>query len=337
MIDVELLRQETLTGIIRDFQPTGLRLQENNVLQRQEEAGATVVWDIEKTARDLGDFQGAHSPAQPEKMEVIGQRSAQLARTFRTRRIKGSILRDLRRPGSMERERIAQARVGRELLAMTRKIDRQNEFMIASALQGTLDMTIDKVAHSVDYGFPASHLPVVGGATIPLEWDDPAANITEDIEKIQQLIEEDSGFTPRMVICSREVIGSLIRNDFVQSYFASTPQGVEALTRGTIGEFFGLRWIAYNGTFKDSAGVVTRYIPRKQAIFLPESDLEWGRFQVGSDVIPSDDRSQMNEVIGRYSYSKVDDDPAALVLFGGEVRLPIITNPNAIVSAEVLA
>lgn len=336
MIDVDLLKMDTLIDMINEFQPVNLRLTPSGILPPQSAAGQEFSWDILGIERDIGKFEGKVSPAGVRKLQVIKQQSARLARTFKSTAVPGTVLIDLRNPGSEQRQRVAQDQIGRELMALTRLIDRQNEFMIASALQGSLAITIDELSHTIDYGFSASHLPTPGGATIPLAWDDPAADITGALDRIINLIEEDAGFTPTTVWTSREVISALIRNDFVQSYFASTPAGVQALTEGTIGRFHGLNWIAFNGTFKPEGGSATRYIPKEQAIFTPDPDPEWGFMRVGSDVIPNDDKRSMQEVIGRYSYSTLVENPASIGLFAGEVRLPIIRIPDAIVNAQVL-
>lgn len=336
MIDVELLKLETLIGMINDFQPGDLRLSSSGILPAQAGPGQSFNWDILGIQRDVDTFEGKMSPAGIRKLSVLKNQSAVLARTFKSTFVPGSVLIDLRNPGSDMRQRIAEDTVGRELQALARLIDRQNEFMVSQALQGTLSMTIDGVAHVVSYGFTGSHILTVGGG-IPVAWTTPAADIVADIRTIKVRIAEDSGFQAATVWTSTEVIESLIKNDFVNSYFASTPAGVQALTEGTIGRFMGLNWIAYDGTYKDSAGVVQRFIPKNKLIVTPGPDPEWGFFRQGSDVVPTDDQRDMQEVVGRYAYSKVEVNPASIGLYAGEVRLPIIRIPDALVVATVQA
>jgi len=332
MIDVELLRLESLIGMINDFRESAPRL--SGVLPEQSGPGQTFNWDILGIQRDVDTFEGLRSPAGPRKLTVVGNRSATLARTFKSTFVPGSVLIDLRNPGSESRQRIAEDTVGRELQQLSKLIDRQNEFMASQALQGSLAMTIDGVAHTVNYGFSGSHVLTVGGG-IPASWALPASDIVEDIKNMKIRIAEDSGFVPTTVWTSEEVINFLIKNDFVNSYFASTPAGVQALTEGTIGRFMGLNWIAYNGTYKDSAGAIKRFIPANKLIMTPTPDAEWGFFRKGSDVVPTDDKRDIQEVVGRYAYSTISENPASIGLYAGEVRLPIIRIPDALVVATV--
>lgn len=335
MIDVELLRQEALIDMINEFQPGELRLSQSGILPRQEGAGRQFAWDILGIERDIPKLEGLHAPARPRKLQVIKQQSARLARSFKSVHVPASLLIDLRNPGSDQRQRVAEDTVGRELRALSMAIDRTNEFMIAGALQGSLTLDLDELSHTIDYGFSASHILSIGSG-IPLAWDDQAANVVKDIRSFRTLIEEDSGFSAGTVWTSSEVIDALIRNDFVNSYFASTPAGVQALTEGQIGRFYGLNWVAYDGTYKDSNGDVQRYIPKNKLIVTPAPNDDWGFMRVGSDAVPTDDGMSAMERIGRYSYADVLKNPAAIALFAGEVRLPVIRIPDAVVVATVL-
>lgn len=334
MLDVDLLRKQTLTDMINEFKVENLSAI-LGLLPRQEGVGQEFNWDILGVERDVDTFEGKLSPAGQRKMAVIGNQGARLARTFKSTFVPGGVLMDLRNPGSEDRQRVAEDRIGAELRAHAALIDRQNAFMICRALQGTLAMTIDGLAHSIDYGIPASHKLTIG-AGIPVSWGDPAADIVKDIRTIKTLPAEDAGETLGIALAPSEVIETLIKNDFVGSFFASTQAGVKAMEDGMIGRFQGLNWFAFDHTFKNEGGSVTRYLDRNKVVFIPTPDPEWGFMRVGSDVIPTDDKKGMQEVIGRYSYSTLSENPASVGLYSGEVRLPVIRKPAAIVVATVL-
>ncbi len=339
MIDVELLRQEQLIDLINEFQEEDLQIQASGILPVQSGVGRSFNWDILGVPRDIDTFEGHMSPAGTRAMEVINNQTATLARTFKSVFVPGGVLMDLRNPGTDTRQTIAQDRIGLELQALGKLINRQNEFLISQALQDKLSVTIDGLTHPISYFFSATHKLLTiggGGDNAPLAWTDPAADVLTDIRKWKVRIAEDSGFVPTQVWTSSEVIDSLIRNDFVQSYFASTPAGVQALTEGVIGRFMGLNWTAYDGTFKDSVGTITRYIDKRDLVMMPNANPEWGFFRMGSDVIPTDDKRNMTEVIGRYAFSTLTENPPSVALFAGEVRLPIIRIPDALLIARVL-
>lgn len=338
MLDVDLLKMEALTDMIREFETEGLMLVNSGILPRTESVGNSFSWDILRSDRDVDTMEGPLSPAGTRKMVVIGSQSAKLARTYKTIPIPGGVLIDLRRPGSKDRQRVAEDAVGENNQSIAELIDRQNEYMIARALQGSLAITIDKVPHTVDYEFSANHQFTVGPdptTQIPLAWSDESADVIKDIEKFKKRIAKDSGFRAQTVWCASDVISSLVKNDFVQAYFNSTPEGAQFLKEGTIGRFMGLNWVSYDGTYTDSAGVVQQYIPDGKLIITPAPNKQWGSFHVGSDIIPMDNSQDLQEVIGRYAFSRISENPVGVALFGGEVRLPVIRIPDAIVTAQV--
>jgi len=341
MIDVELLRQEELIGMINDFEvDNNLQLTASGILPVANGMGDNKSWDINVVQRDIDTFEGKYSPAGVRKMKYVKNRTAKLIKTFKSTPIPGQILMDLREPGTTRRQTVAQDRIAEELQELNNLIDRQDEFLIAKALQDDLDVTIDDIAHTVDYAFPAAHKNLTiggGGNNVATDWFDSGADIVHDIRKWKQAIAEDSGFTPTTVWCSDEIIECLIKNDFVGQYFASTPAGGEFLREGVISRFMGLNWKPYMNTYVDSDGNVQRYIPKSDLIMVPAPSKSWGEFWVGSDVIPTDDKNGMHEVQGKYSYSELVTNPPSIALFLGKVRLPIIKKPNALLVARVTA
>lgn len=335
MLDVEVLRYESVTGIINEFKLPALKLKASGQLPEIGTEGQTVTWDIRGIPRDVGKFAGKHSAAGVRELGTIGQQTARLARTFESTRIAGSFLLDLRRPGSVQRQKLAEDQVAQALLNLRQMIDRQDEYMIAKALQGSLAMKVDGLDVTVDYGFDPTHILAIEPAGIPVAWDDPGADIIDDLDRILNLIAEDSGEDGATVWCSKETIKRLMQNETVKEYFASTPAGVQALTEGTIGRFYGLSWNAYNGTYVDAAGNVQRFIPENKIIVCPIANTDVAEMSVGTDAIMSDDDKDLVETAGLYSFARGVYNPAAIELFAGKVRLPIIKKPDAFVVAQV--
>lgn len=341
MIDVELLRQEELIGMINDFEvDPNLLLTASGILPVSNGMGDSKSWDINVVQRDVDTFEGKYSPAGVRKMKYIKNRTATLIKTFKSTPIPGQILMDLREPGTTTRQVVAQNRIAEEQQELLNLIQRQDEFLVAKALQDDLNVTIDGIAHTVDYAFPASHKNLTiggGGNNVAVDWFDAGADVVHEIRKWKQAISEDSGYVPTTVWCSDEIIECLIKNDFVGQYFASTPAGTEFLREGVISRFMGLNWRPYMNTFVDEAGAVQRYIPKSDLIMTAAPNKSWGEFWVGSDVIPTDDKQGMHEVQGLYSYSELVTNPPSIALFVGKKRMPLIKKPNAILVARVTA
>jgi hypothetical protein len=334
MLDVEFLRYESVTGIINAFKLPDLKLKASGILPEIGLTGQTKVWDVRGVPRDIGKFQGKHSPAGTKALSTLGQRSAILARTFLETPVQGSHLLALRTPGTDNREKLAQNAIASAQLEQRQQIDRQDEFMIAGALQGGFSINIDGLTTSIDYGFAADHKPTVGSG-IPVTWDDEGADILEDLSSFKHLISEGSGRTAATVWCSSETIKRLMQNDTVKEYFASTQAGVDALVNGVITRFYGLNWIAYDDGYLNEAGNFTRYLPENKLIVVPSPDQEWGEMSVGTDVVPDEDDKGFSEKQGLYAFARGNYNPPSISMFAGKVRLPIIKLPGAIVAATV--
>ncbi len=341
MFNIELLKTEVLTGIIRDFQERNLRLVGSGILPVQNKFGHSTSWDIEVVPRDIDNFEGRHSAAGVRNPTVIAQQAANLIRTFKSKNLPGSMLIDLRNPGGEQRQRVAEDEVSRQLRSLQRLIDRQNEFLIAGALGGSIAVTVDQVALTIDYGFTTSvNLNLViggGGNNVAVAWTVSTADIIGGVEKLKASMTEQSGFEPTTVWTSSEVMAALMKNDKVVAIVGGSAAAAESLRTGVIEQFLGLRWVVYNGAFKTSAGAITRYLDKRDIFMVPDADPEWGYMCVGSDAIPTDDKRSIREVQGRYAYSSLIENPASVSLFAGEKRLPIIGNPLAVYRTRVTA
>ncbi len=338
MLDIQMLRRTNLKDMIDAYKVGDLPLLRLGILPRDEDVGTHHAWDIQRPARDVGTFEGPFSPAGTRKMEVIGHQSANLIRTFKSTFIPGNVLLDLRREGGEDRERAAERRVAKETLSLRRLLDRQDEYMISRSLHGALAVTIDGMAHAIDYKFSDSHKFENGkvGADIPVSWDDPGADLIEDIKNIKKRVAEDSGYTLRTVMVGSDVIAAILKNDVITNLIAGSAMAEEYARSGMIREFQGLSWIVNDATYKPDGGAVTYYIDRDKAIFLPEPSEEIGYFRVGSEMVQDDDERGMSEVVGRFAFTRTKYNPASLELFAGEVRMPVIRIPDALATAKVL-
>ena len=341
MFDVSLLRTENLTDLIREFQPEELLFSKSGLLPVRTMMGQTHGWDVLGQPRDIGTFEGKHSPAGPRNLQIIRQQTAALIRTFKSAAVQGSLLIDLRQPGSESAQRVAEDTIARELRAHAELIMRQDEFLMSQAFTGNIAVTIDDVAHTITYNFvdTENRNLVIGGAgnNVPATWATTSSNIIEDVRKLKKFHANNSGFTAKRVWCSSDVIAAMMRNDDLQTFFGGTEAGVRALEEGHIARFMGLEWIAYDSSFLNASGVVTNYIDPTHILMLPDPNPEWGYMAVGSDAIPKDDKRGITEVQGMYAYSSLIENPASIAIYAGKVRVPVLRIPKAVSVTKVLA
>lgn len=338
-METQLLHQETLTGMIRDFKGSGANLK-RFFPKGEQIRGRAHNWDIVRVLRTLGNVVGPHSPATVQKHEVIAKGKATLARSFESMRLQGSMLLNLRNPGSLELQDIAKDQLGRDVKSLSGIMDRLDDYMAINALQGSLTLTVEGVADVVDYHFSASHKLTVGGAELAADvltvaWSDPGANIVRDVGAMIQKVLEDSGYLPVAALITPEVEQYLLQNDQFVTIMKSTPAGVEAYKAGKIGHCLGLDWQSIGDAYKDSSGTVTRFLGAGKMILVPPADPDVLSWVTGTDAIPTPDLMSQQEVAGRYAYTALDVNPVATKLFAGDVRFPEIKIPDAMLLATV--
>lgn len=337
MFDETLLHWETLTKLINDFRPEGVPLIASGLFSKQQTQGQQYQLDIIKINRTKAGVVGKNSVSTAIAPEVIKRQAITLARSFENVRLPGSSLLNLRNPGTLQLQKIASDQVAREVKKMARRLDYRNEFYMAQAIQGTLTDTVDGISFTIDFLFPASHKLTVGGGQIAgclvTAWSDPDADVIGDITLIKQQVMQDSGYELKKVIASPEVIANLIKNNQVNTYFRSTPDGTAMLKEGNMGTFMGLEWVSYGSTYKNSSDVVTRFLPANGVAFLPAPDPLVAELVEGEDTIPTPNKMDIQSVIGRYSYASISEDPASIKLYAGEVSLPVIYVPAAFLYA----
>lgn len=335
--DTDLLKQDTLTGIITTYKAGPLELMTSGLFPPGPSfEGDLAEWDEIDPLRDIDSFEGPVSPAGVRQAQIIAHRAARPLRTKKTILIYGKVLSYLRNPGSDRFQRVAEDEVTRQLANLNSLLDRQTEFLIARAIADNVNVTIDDHLVNIPMNVPADHKFTVA-ADFPLHWSDNAAKLPNDIEKVIQKVQEDSGYTIKTAWISSKIMINMINNDKFEQMFGGSQSGADIMRTGMINEFMGINWRVYNRTFTNSAGNQERYLDEKTVHFVPDPDGEWSMMLNGGDTIPTDDKRNIVQVMGKYSYSSVLDDPVAVALYVGETRLGVMPIPNAIATAKVLA
>lgn len=336
----ELLRQEKLTGMIQEFLPSQPIFK--SMLPIETDLGDTVTWDIEKEERKLTGFQGDGSPAQPLALSGIGQKTAKLGKIFISETLKGGILNQLRKLGSEQDDLAAKGRVLAAEKSLAGYIDRTEEFLAASALQGSITTTVDGLAvDAIDYGIPTgTNVFTYNNGTAAIncgDWADPSTNILEALEKMVSAAEDVSGYTVKNAFVSGTVMQYLLNNEKVIELLRGTSEGVGMLEQNRITKIGDLILRRANRKYRNASGVLTRYLPEKVVVLCPEPSTDWGSMRYGSDLVPNDAGDGFKDQMGRYSYSEIKKNPVGVTLYGGVRLLPVIKKAGALIKATVAA
>lgn len=338
-MDLDLLKYEALMGMINEFEQEDLILLNSGICPDESQLGQSFAWDILGIPRDISKFQSKHSSSEERQLVVIDQQSARPATTFLRKMLQASAWQDLRQPGTSIRQEAAQQQIPIELKDMDDAIDRQDEFMIAGALQGELNITIHDVDVSVDYGIPDGNIfgiAEAGDQKIETDWADPSADFKGDIRRLKKASRQASGRKPARAYCSELIIELISKGDQFQEAFGSTESGAAALREGSIGRFCGLDWFPLDGTYLDGEDVKL-FWPEQLVVVTPNPDRKMLSMLRGGQMIPGADGKSLREVLGRAPWASLTMDPPALQLFLRDVRIPALKIPGAISRALVTA
>ncbi|HEV3029639.1 MAG TPA: major capsid protein, partial [Planctomycetota bacterium] len=293
--------------------------------------------DIKHVRRDVSTFEHRHSPAGKRDLTVLGTQHATLAKTFKSKPLVGDLWLDVRQPGTLERQTLMENQMALELEDYAMLMSRQDNYLISQALQGSIAMQFGEQNITVDYGIPASNKFSTADATIPVDWENPDADILTDLKNMKLAISRNSGRTARFAWCSSRVMTALLNNENVREFVGRSVIGAQILEQGYVTNLMGLDWRISDETYTDeNGGNVTPYLDEKTIVIHPSPDREWGCFRIGSATVPKNDGSGLVEVIGKYAYSGLERNPAAITLYTGYVRLPLIKVPAALARAKVI-
>ncbi|HLF92751.1 MAG TPA: major capsid protein [Planctomycetota bacterium] len=341
MIDNDILRYRTLTGSFESFKldPNRRLISLGLFPAAPPVDGSIAEWDVLAPIRDLVSFEGKHAPASPLKLQTIAHETATMAKTLKSKDVVATYFQDLRKIGSNERDaRAAEDTIAREQMNIRRVIDIQDEFMESGILQGTLDMTLDGLAHSIDSGIVASHKFANGNVDAPIAtpWSEADADVVGLVSDIKKRIARDSGYNAAYAICGPDVLSAIRKNDQFINIFGGTESGAEISRTGMIQRWEGLNWIEYLGTYLDADNVPQYFIPSGMILFCPLPDRNWAETLVGTLPVPRDDDSGWDFVGGPVSYAEVKRNPVGIAIYGGKNRLPVLHVPGAVANAQVL-
>lgn len=338
-MDMEILRYEKLTGIISEFDPEELTWL--NAMPKEEEIGQHFRWDIYGVARDVGKFAAKHSVANRRPLTKIGTQSCDVALTFDEVHLPATPYQDTRTPGTLDRAKLFENQVARHLQDESDLMDRQDNFMIAQAMQGSLTITVDDLPVTIDYKIPTTNKFKVGGGAgftaIPTSWADQGVDLIEDIKNFKIAGQRASGRSIKFAKCSSTVMGRVINSDQFKEFFGKTMDGAQILKDGYMTNFMGMNWKISDEVFEDESGTLVPYLDEKTLVLSSTPDVKVAALKVGSVVIPGNGDRQVAEVIGKASYADMIKNPVAIALYSSYARLPAIKRPGAFIVAKVIS
>lgn len=337
--DMEIFRQETLTELVQKYKSVGTPLLNRGLVATRNIDGKSMQWDEKTDLEDIGAFTGDNDPANVMDEEILGNRGAKLITSFDEDSFDGEEVIGIRRAGSEQKETI-ENKVAEKMNRMSQRHARQDEVLLSQGLQGSVNVKIKNLTHTIDFKFnAANHFKVGGGGgngTLPLSWGNAAAKVHKDIEAIRKVPREETGRELRIALMGPGVKEALFENEPTRDLINHTPTAERMAASGEIPSLYGMTWIEVLHYYKHPiTGARTYHIPAGKVVFLPEADRSWAEFVRGTTAVLNSS-GKMELVSGAGAWSKHEDSPPKIVLYRRYRRLFVPKVTRAIVTAQVI-
>lgn len=311
----------------------------SKALQSQIE-GTTAKWDIRVPSRKAGVYNAPDARAQTRALTVLRSDSSGMLRKYDERRLPGSVLRQIRAPGSDARQRMGRERVTSEQREMAEEITRSVELSISKMLTpNTQTFTIANGQQTstvtVDPAIPVANHDLAGGSLTIANWGTVSTDILGDIETMKIALQDSSGYLPELVVCRSAIRGYLMKNTNVVNLLGGTAAAAQLLNTGDIARFMGMDWVFYDGSYVNESGAVTRFLADDTLIMTAKPEKSWWEVQMGSEPVANADLTDLVEAFGLSAWTRIRDNPSGISLFALQNWLPTPLVPGAIVHVVV--
>jgi len=239
-------------------------------------------------------------------------------------------------PGSNTPDLRATALLGQDMAEMEESIQRRVECMAAEALTlGQVTVKGDGIDTVVSFDYDATHTPTLTGAAL---WTASTATILKNLRDWKRLISKDSGLTATDVVLGEDAAAALMANTTLLSqlnvwnatYGQLTPQEpMEGVT--FLGKLEGLMLWSYDEWYYDEVSATEKpMIPVDRAVVISRQI----RATVHYGVIQDLDAG--NFATRSFAKSWTTQDPSARFVLVQSAPLPVVHQPNGLVSAKVV-
>lgn len=251
--------------------------------------------------------------------------------------------------GGQTIESRAAAQLGKDLAELMDMIDRREEWMAAQALNaGTVAMTIkgetgDKTV-TVDFQMAATHKITLAGTDV---WSDQTnSNPVEDLQTWARLVRQDSGMNPTDVVLGSDASAAFIDHPKVQKLMdmrrvdvgeinpRQLPNGVSYVGRLKAPSLTVDVWTYDEWFVDDTTGTEGPAVPAKK-VFMGSANAANHQLHAVIQDVEAIEGGQA--AVKRFPKSWIIKDPGARLLMVQSAPLMALNQPDAFVSAQVLA
>lgn len=297
-------------------------------------------WDEIRYAQTLAPIGAPDTPSKTLVEMTRARKITPLAYIKVNKKVKGRrIFLTDRGPGQMKAD--APGAVAREIYDAKVQIEKTMEYFAINALLGSVVVNSTNIPNS-DVTFTLTFSVQTFSYTV--SWALASTSIGSDpnelpLAKTNFML--TANFPLKTLLFNQSVTNMFIGNDEVREWFERTLPGVQIAEEGALKRFSAVDLVQYDGFYKTSGGTATKFIPDKRAIGLPEKQNidEYCVMGLGRGIIPQKAIGMESDMLmgvapqpGWYGYTTLEDDPVVLKIVIGNIFLPIVTFPSAIMN-----
>ena len=330
-----ILGYEARTQVINNFQFNNFAFTQMffNPSIIEDIDGRIASWDVLIADRTAGLYSAPGSPAHSVNLTPIRSDSGRLLRDYRKKDIPGEVLNQIRAPGSASKQAQGRATVAREQRSLAKNIETNKELHLSKTLTpGAQSYTVtDGRGSEVSVSITNTGINTI---TKSASWATAGTDILADIASAKAKAQEESGMDLKHAWCNSTFKGYFMHNTDIVNLLGGTNEAVKQV-RGTDDVVIdGITFHFYDNTYTTPASVVTKFCADKLIWYHPEPSKDWITIFRGTELIAVD--GALRESRGLASWTKVDDDPAGIILYALDNYLAVLTVPAAVCYSDVI-
>lgn len=346
--------QNTKSGVVR-------RVPDQFFLPTDRHSGRSAEWLQVDGNRQLAEIVAYGSPAKRVGHQGVTQRSARMLHTFESQQFQAEKLLNLL-SDSGERQRMGEQEVARQTKWFKDRImnlvNASVQFMLLNGKlhfneKGQLLPTASGAVVTVDAGIPAgqlNQLDILGdGAIIGASWATDTTDIIAHLYNVKYQMMALGGWEITTAYYGKNIPKYIAANTVAKEYIQRTPelaaQAYKQSNKVPDG-FQELNWVPAGDLFYiDASGSVQKMLGDDEIAFTPDYGEDWWYHGHGSFAVPrgmvrmgadaSDMLSDLEEVIGMFSYAAGQHNPPTVEQFAGHTFLPVLRATKAWCKADV--
>ena len=153
---------------------------------------------------------------------------------------------------------------------------RREQMRMMLLTTGAISITANGQSYSYDYGVPEDHK-----ITVSTSWSSDTADIIGDIQKWQDMIEDETGVRPTRAVVSRKTWQYFLKNKDIRNSILGNDSAVpvaESQVRQHVLSMTDVDVYVYTKRFKDDDGVTQKFMPDDTFVLMPSGNLGTGWF-----------------------------------------------------------